>query len=179
MNKDKTRRLVFSGACLALCMVLPLLTGQIQQIGNALCPMHIPVLICGFACGWPWGLAVGLIAPIMRSAIFGMPQMYFAIAMAFELAAYGAFAGILHRVLPDKPIFIYATLVSSMLLGRAVWGSARFVMAGLSGSEFPFSAFIAGAFTTAVPGIILHIVLIPLVIMALKRAGLIFNTNLN
>lgn len=47
------RNLVYAGAALALCLVLPFLTGQIPQIGSALCPMHIPVLLAGFLCG-PW-----------------------------------------------------------------------------------------------------------------------------
>ena len=31
---------------------------------------------------------------------------------------------------------IYATLVTSMVAGRLVWGVVRFVLAGLSGSSF-------------------------------------------
>ena len=84
------KRLVYAAICLALCMVLPFLTGQIPQIGQALSPMHIPVFLCGFLCGWPWGMAVGLIGPILRSLMFGMPKMFpGAIAMTFELATYG------------------------------------------------------------------------------------------
>ena len=41
------RILVQAAVCLALCLVLPFLTGQIPQIGAALSPMHIPVLLCG------------------------------------------------------------------------------------------------------------------------------------
>ena len=95
------RRMVFAALCLALALVLPFLTGQIPQVGSALCPMHIPVLLCGFLCGWPWGLAVGFIAPLLRSVIFGMPPMVpAAVAMAFELATYGAVAGFLYRKFP-------------------------------------------------------------------------------
>jgi riboflavin transporter FmnP len=94
MYRKTTRRLVLSAICLALCMVLPLLTGQIQQIGNMLAPMHLPVLLCGFLCGWPGGLAVGFIAPLLRFAVFGMPPIFpTGIAMAFELATYGTVCG--------------------------------------------------------------------------------------
>lgn len=167
------RNLAFSSLSLALCLVLPIITGNIQQIGNALAPMHIPVLICGFVCGWQYGMAVGFIAPIMRSLIFGMPVMYpMAAAMAFELAAYGLLSGIMYNILPKKNIYIYPSLIISMLGGRVVWGAARYIMAGLSGSEFGISAFIAGAFTNAIPGIICHIIIIPLVVMALKKTKL-------
>ena len=101
MLKKSTLKLVYAGVALALAMLLPLLTGQIQQIGNALCPMHIPVFLCGFLCGWPYGVIVGAIAPILRFAIFGMPVLMPAgIAMAFELAAYGFVSGILYKKLP-------------------------------------------------------------------------------
>ena len=169
------QKLVSSALCLAIAMVLPLLTGQIPEIGQALSPMHIPVLLCGFVCGPMWGMAVGFVAPFLRYAVFGMPPMPMGIAMAFELCAYGLMTGILYKLLPKKTATIYITLILSMIAGRIIWGIARFIMAGLTAGEFPFSAFIAGAVTTAIPGIILHIVLIPLLVMALKKAKLIFN----
>ena len=173
LNKH-LRTLVFSALCLALCMVLPLLTGQIPQIGSMLCPMHIPVLLCGFICGWPWGLAVGAIAPILRYLIFGMPPIYpTAVAMMFELATYGAVSGILYRVLPKKPWRIYVALIAAMLAGRIVWGAAQYVLLSLSGKTFTFQAFLNGAFITAWPGIVVQIVLIPPIVYALKKAKLI------
>ena len=87
--------LALASMFLALAFVMPFLTGQIPQIGSKLCPMHIPVILCGYVCGAPWGLAVGFIAPLLRSLILGMPSPIFprAVAMAFELAVYGLVAG--------------------------------------------------------------------------------------
>ena len=173
-SNSHVRRLVYAAVCLALALVLPLLIGQIPQIGQALSPMHIPVLLCGFLCGWPYGLLVGFIAPLLRGVIFGMPPlMPTGIAMAFELATYGFLTGLLYKLLPKEPAFIYVALILSMIGGRIVWGLARFVLAGLTASEFPFEAFIAGALTNAIPGIILHIVLIPIIVIALQRAKII------
>lgn len=94
--KKNVKNLCLSAVCLALCMILPFLTGQIPQIGNALSPMHIPVLMCGLLCGWPYGLLIGFIAPLLRFALFGMPPLMPAgLAMMFELATYGALAGLL------------------------------------------------------------------------------------
>ena len=170
---NKNRRLAYSALFLALALVLPFLTGQIPTIGKALSPMHIPVMLCGFICGPLWGAAVGAIAPLLRSVLFGMPAMFpGAVAMTFELTTYGILSGWLYRLLPRKPWNIYASLLVAMVGGRLVWGAARFVLAGLSGSEFPFSAFLAGAVTGAIPGIILHIVLIPLLVLGLERAKL-------
>lgn len=164
------RRLVLSAAFLACALVLPFLTGQIQQIGSMLCPMHFPIILCGFFCG-PWyGLAVGFIAPILRFFLFGMPMLYpNAAAMSFELAAYGFFTALLYRALPDKKGFIYVALILSMLIGRLVWGLARVVMLGLAETPFSFELFITAGFVEAIPGMIVQIAVIPVLIMVLKK----------
>ncbi len=168
------RRMTYAAMFLAVAMVLPLITGQIPEIGKTLCPMHIPALLCGFMCGWPWGLAVGFIAPLLRSAIFGMPVMFpSAVAMAFELAAYGAVAGIMYRTLPRKKWAIYAALLTAMIVGRLIWGLAQLILAGLSNSTFTAAAFLAGAVTTAIPGIIMHIILIPVLVMVMEREAFV------
>ena len=176
MTSLQIRKLTYAALFLALALVLPFLTGQIPQIGSALSPMHIPVLLCGFLVGWPWGLAVGFIAPLLRSVIFGMPVMVpGAVAMAFELAVYGLVSGILYRLLPKKKWSIYVTLIVAMLAGRVIWGIARLIIAGLSGNSFTWALFLAGAFTNAIPGIILHIILIPVIVIVLEHAGLSLN----
>lgn len=166
--------LALAAMFLALSFVMPFLTGQIQQIGNMLCPMHIPVILCGFVCGGPWGLAVGFAAPFLRSLIFGMPPMFpVAFAMAFELAAYGLMSGVLYRVFPKKRGYIYCSLIISMIIGRLIWGIVQFFCMGFDASEFGFAAFWAGAVTNALPGILLQIVLIPVVVMILEKTGII------
>ena len=174
MNRTKTatllRHLVYAAVCLALCMLLPFLTGQIPQIGSALSPMHIPVLLAGFLCGPWWAMAVGFAAPMLRHVWMGMPPLITAIAMSFELAGYGLFSGLLYRLLPKKTVNIYMSLIGAMILGRIIWGIAMVVISGVTGSAFTWSAFMAGALLNAIPGIILHIVLIPILVMALKRA---------
>jgi thiamine transporter ThiT len=178
MTSLQIRRLTYAALYLALAMVLPFVTGQIPEIGSALCPMHIPALLCGFMCGWPWGLAVGFIAPLLRSVLFGMPALFpGAVAMAFELAVYGGMAGFLRRKLPLRKGMLYAVLLISMIAGRLVWGAVRVILAGLSGSSFTWALFLAGAVTNAVPGIILQLVLIPVLVAAMERAGLSLNRN--
>ena len=169
-NKQRVLKLVLSGLFLALAYVLPFLTGQIREIGNMLCPMHIPVLLCGFVCGWQYGAAVGFTAPLFRSFTLGMPALFpNALCMALELAAYGCVAGLTYRILPKKKIYIYISLIISMIAGRAVWGLAMMTALGLSGGKFSAAAFIAGAITNAIPGIILQIILIPILVMVLDN----------
>ena len=174
LGKKQVHDLTKSAICLALCMVLPFLTGQIPSIGSAISPMHIPVLLAGFLCGPWWALAVGAVAPVLRFALFGMPPLFpTGLAMCFELAAYGLVSGLLYQRLPKKTGNIYVSLVAAMLIGRVIWGIVMVILMGLSGSRFTWGAFAAGAFLNAVPGIIIHILLIPVIVMALRRAKLI------
>ena len=163
-------KLTLSSLFLALAYVLPFLTGQIPQIGAMLCPMHIPVLLCGFICGWKYGLVVGIVAPLLRSINLGMPPMYpTAICMAFELGTYGLVAGIIYNLLPKKQMYIYISLLVSMLLGRIVWGSAMFCFLGFDFAKFGISSFWTGAFINALPGIILQIILIPIIVILYNK----------
>ena len=169
-EKSKLLKLCLAGLFMALAYTLPFLTGQIPMIASMLCPMHLPVLLCGFICGWPWGLAIGLIAPIFRALTLGMPVFFpNAVCMSFELAAYGIVAGVMHRFLPKKKPFIYCSLITAMIVGRLVWGAMMYICMGICGGFFTLSAFLSGAVFKAVPGIIVQIVLIPLIVMLVEH----------
>lgn len=171
---NKINKLALSGMFLAISYVLPFITGQVPEIGNMLCPMHIPVLICGYVCGAPWGLVVGFIAPLLRSLTLGMPTLFpKAVAMAFELAAYGLFTGILYNALPKKKKYIYIALILSMIMGRLVWGTVQLACLGFDFSKFTLSAFWTASVANALPGIILQIILIPITIMLLEKSKII------
>ncbi len=168
------KKLVLSAMFLAIGLVLPFFTGQIPEIGSMLLPMHIPVLLCGMIVGGPWGAAVGLICPLLRSILFSMPPLYpVAVSMAFELSAYGFVSGILYQKWNRYGTKgIYGALLSAMLAGRIIWGITRWVMMAV-GTKFSMALFIAGGFTGAVPGIISQLILIPLVLIALQKAKMI------
>ena len=168
-NHKNILRLTISALCLALSYVLPFITLSSPQLGQMLLLMHIPVLLCGFLCGWQWGLGVGFIAPLLRSLTLGAPVLFpSALCMAFELATYGAVAGLMHKLLPRKKPYIYLSLVISMLSGRVVWGIAMAICLS-GGNGFTFGAFISGAITGAIPGIIIQILLVPILVMALDN----------
>lgn len=169
------QNLVTAALMLALGYVLPFFTGNIPQIGSMLCPMHLPVLLCGFLCGWRYGLAVGFVLPLARSFLVGMPPLFpTAIAMAFELAAYGFLAGFLYaRSRWQCVVALYRCLIAAMLGGRIVWAVVRVILSGVSGQAFTWQMFLSGAFLTAIPGIVLQLVFIPAVMVALDRTGLV------
>ena len=171
-TRNEIKNLTLSAMFLALAFVMPFLTGQIPQIGAMLCPMHIPVLLCGFFCGAPWGLGVGFLSPILRSLVLGMPPMFpKAICMAFELATYGLVAGYLYKKLPKKKVNVYVSLLCAMIIGRLVWGVVMFACMGFDPSAFGFEAFLAGALLNAVPGIVVQIVLIPILVIAIEKTA--------
>jgi predicted membrane protein len=168
---SNTGRLSASAMCLALCLTLPFLTGQIPQIGSALCPMHIPVLLCGYLCGPWWAMTVGLTAPLLRHILLTMPPLTTAVAMSVELACYGTVCGLLSRKTGRSISGIYLSLIPAMIAGRILWGIVMVVITGITGAAFGWSVFMAGAFTTALPGIILQLILIPVLVSALNRSG--------
>lgn len=175
MKSKEIKNITLSAMFLGLALVLPLLTGQIQVIGKMLLPMHLPVLLCGLICGWQYGAVIGFVTPIMRSLIFGMPPLYpTALAMAFELAAYGFFVGFLFSHAKWQCIkSLYRCLLIAMVAGRAVSGLANIILLGIKDNSYTLSAFIAAHFTYAIPGIILQLTLIPAVMLLLNRTHLV------
>ena len=172
--KQNTKNLVLAAMLLAIGLVLPFFTGQIPQIGSMLLPLHLPVLICGLLCGWQYGAAVGLILPMLRYFMFGMPPLLTAIAMSFELLTYGLVVGLLYSRSRWKCIFsLYRSLLAAMVAGRVVWGVVRVLMTGVAGEPFTWELFMSGALLTAIPGIILQLVFIPALMVTLDKTGLV------
>ena len=168
------RNLAYAAVCLALCLALPFLTGQIPEVGNMLCPMHLPVLLAGFLCGPWWGALVGAVAPVYRFFLFGMPPIFpTGFAMCFELAVYGLVSGWLYRRLPEKRGSVYAALLAAMVSGRVVWGLVMKMVAAAGTDGFTWAMFLSGALLNAVPGIILQLVLIPVLVLALRKTGIL------
>ena len=175
MKMNYTRKLTVSAMLFALGLLLPFLTGQIPQIGSMLLPMHIPVFLCGLICGGKYGAMVGLLVPVVRSFLLGMPPMYpTAVAMAFELATYGAVAGFVYfRAGYFCMKSLYKAMLMAMVTGRVVWAMAMMVLMGINGGMFTVEMFMAGALLNAIPGIAMQLVLIPGVMVALGKTKLI------
>ena len=173
--RKTTKNLTLAAMFFALGLVLPFLTGQIPQIGSMLLPMHIPVFLCGLICGWKYGAVVGFMLPLMRSMLFGMPKLFpSACSMAFELATYGLIAGLIYGLSRWQCIrALYRAMIGAMIAGRVVWGIVQIILLGISGGSFTWQMFIAGAFLNAIPGIIVQLILIPAIMIALNRTGLV------
>ena len=179
MNKteDHVTRLVMAGLCLALALVLPRFTGNIPVIGKVLSPMHIPAFICGMVCGWPYGLIVGILSPFLNSAIFHMPPAIWpqAVRYAIEIGTYGLVSGLLFKLLKGTNIWLraYISLILAMFAGRVIGGAATALIYQFTGSEYSFSIFFASYFTGSLPGIAIHLAIVPPIVFALYKAKLI------
>ena len=176
MKRKDIIELTLSAMFIAIGLVLPFFTGQIQQIGNMLLPMHLPVMLCGLVCGWKYGLAVGLVLPLLRSLLFGMPNLFpNAVAMSFELAVYGLVIGIVFVVIKKRNILsIYISLIISMISGRIVWGIVMALLMGFAENSFTVKAFLSGALFNAIPGIIIQLILIPAIMIAIEKTKLLY-----
>lgn len=175
IKKTEIKNVVLAAIFLSIGFVLPMFTSQIKEVGDTLLPMHIPVMLCGLICGAKYGFLVGIILPLLRSALFGIPPVYpNAIWMAIELATYGFVIGFLYFRIKGKDLKgVYISLVFAMILGRIAWGVSKAILLGLGGKAFTVSMFIAGGFVDALPGIIFQLILIPAIMIILVKRGIL------
>lgn len=168
-----TRRLVIAALFTALGVALPIAFHAIPNAGSILLPMHIPVLLCGLVCGWPYGLACGMLAPLLSSLTTGMPPMAYVPGMLFELAAYGLVSGLLMRLVRTRSTAadIYISLAGGMVAGRVLFGVLNALL--FRAGSYSMEIWLTAAFATALPGIAIQLVLIPILVIGLEKAKLI------
>ncbi len=167
-----TRKTVFTAMSIALCVVLPTVFHMIPNAGSILLPMHIPVLLCGMICGWPYGAACGLLGPLLSSILTQMPPVAILPSMMVECAVYGAVSGLMMQLLPNRrPLLqLYASLIPAMLAGRIVSGIAK---ALVFSPGMTWDAWITASFITSLPGILIQLVLLPSLIFTLTQARIL------
>lgn len=174
--------LVTSALLLAVGLALPFMTGQLPVLGQLMSPLHIPAYLCGLVCGPVWGTLLGLLLPLVRMLLFGMPLLPVALPMAFECATYGLCIGLIYRVTKVRfanrfYIAILYAMIPSMISGRIIGGLAKalFLVSGVIASQAPFtfSVFITSYFVDTSVGALMHLILVPLVMAALKKVRLI------
>ena len=174
MKLTPVKKLVFTAVCAALCLVLPMAFHSVPTAGTIFLPMHIPVLLCGLICGWPYGGVCGIVGPLLSSLVTSMPPAAMLPSMMVECCAYGFVTGMLMRHVHTKHAVadLYISLVSAMVVGRAVAGFAKawIFTPGIS----PF-AWVTTSLVTGIPGIVIQLILMPMVVLALTKAKLIPN----
>jgi len=171
MYNNKTRQLMSAALCVAIGILLPMVFHSIPNAGSIFLPMHIPVLLSGFICSWPFSLAAGLVTPLLSSLLTGMPSAARLPAMVCELAVYGMMSGLLFQVIRTKylALRIYVTLIGSMAAGRLVAGVINGMI--FSSGSYSLQIWLTAMFITALPGIIIQFTMIPALVMAICRAA--------
>lgn len=175
MNKiPSVKKICITAVCVALCCVLPMAFHSVG-LGTTFSPIHIPVLLCGLVCGWGWGGLCGLVGPLLSSIITSMPGPAMLPTMIPELVAYGLTAGLLMKWVHTgkSPADLYISLTGAMVLGRVVGGIAKLLFYMGSGETFTVAIWISSYFVGTLPGIVCHLVVIPLLVLTLTRAKLI------
>ena len=172
MKLSPIKRLTLSALCIALCVVLPMAFHVIPNAGSVMLPMHIPVLLCGLVCGWQYGLLCGLLGPLVSSVLTGMPPAAVLPGMMVECGMYGCVGGLMMERIRTGSLYadLYISLPVAMLAGRILSGIAKALILAPGTS---FTAWATASFVTALPGISIQLILIPSLIVALTRAGLI------
>lgn len=167
------KKSIITAVSLALCVVLPQAFHAIPNAGSVYLPMHLPILLCGLICGWPFGLLCGLAGPALSTLFTGMPPVAYLPAMLVECAVYGLMSGLMMKVIRTGKIYVdlYASLIIAMLSGRIIAGLAKALI--FARGSITMGAWATSYFVTSLPGIIIQIVLIPTIVFALMKARLI------
>jgi predicted membrane protein len=170
---SKTKRITLGALFIALCVVLPIAFHAVPNAGSIFLPMHIPALLCGIICGWPFGLACGILGPLLSSLLTGMPPMAYIPSMICELAAYGLVTGLLvNKIKTGNRIFdLYIPLIAAMLAGRFFYGILNAFI--FSAGDYSMTIWLTSAFVTSLPGIAVQLVLIPFLVYILQKSGLV------
>ena len=174
-----TKRTVLSALFIAIAIVLPLAFHSVPNAGGVFLPMHIPVLLCGLICGFPYGLVCGIISPLLSSLTTGMPPAAMLPSMVCDLAVYGAVSAVLMRYVRVKNGLagLYIALVGAMLAGRLVGGALNALI--FRAGSYSMQLWLATSLFTALPGIVIQIILIPAIILALQKAKVLNRNNGN
>lgn len=160
--------------CTALCYVLPL-AFHAFAIGGVFSPMHIPVLLCGLICGWPYGLFCGLAGPVISSLLSGMPSTMQLLYMVPEMCVYGLVCGLLLKWVHTKNLYadLYAAMIPAMVLGRVVGGAVRALVYLTTARSYSIALWASAYFVETLPGVALQLILLPLLIAVLTKSGLL------
>lgn len=170
----RTKKLCICAICIALCYVLPLALHSLA-LGSALSPLHIPVLLCGLLCGWPYGLVCGAAGPVLSSLLSGMPPAVMLIPMIPELCTYGVVCGLLAKHIRTGRFYadLYLSLLPAMVLGRVVGGIVQAAYYLSAAKNYSLALWASSYLVGTLPGAILHLILIPALVLVLTKARLI------
>lgn len=169
-NSKTIRNITLSGLFIALGVILPMITAEIPAIMKILSPMHIPAYLAGFFVGPLWGAVSAFLMPIVRFIIFGKPILFpTGFFMCIELSVYALACGLLYGKFKNQILNVYLALGSAMILGRIAAGVAKALILSTSANPITMSIFVTEYFVNSAPGILIHLILIPVLVLTLDK----------
>lgn len=171
---SKAKHITHSALFLALGLIVPQVFHLFGGTGPIFLPMHIPVLLAGFFLGAKYGAIIGFLTVLLSASITGMPPIPIIYFMLAEVTVYGLIAGLFYRKLK---LNIYISLISAMIIGRIALAISVYGLQPLLGLQLSPKGYMIGALTSGLPGMIIQLVLIPIIVYSIERAGYKFNES--
>lgn len=162
----RSKKITLSAMFIAFGIILPMIFHTVNLAGQIFLPMHIPILISGFLLGPYYGATIGIITPILSSLMTGMPPLIPIMPiMSFELCAYGFLTGFIF----NKTKKIYISLIGAMIGGRLFSVIGAYLVSVTVAPKVSPLMFVFGNLTTAIPGMLIQLIFIPILIKYLYK----------
>ncbi|MBQ7836934.1 MAG: ECF transporter S component [Clostridia bacterium] len=170
---SKIKKLIFCAVCVSFCVVLPMALHAVPGVGSLISPMHIPVFLCGLICGPVWGGVCGIMGPLLSCVLTQMPAAAYMPVMAVELFFYGLISGVGMKLIKTGKYYanVYISLGVAMIAGRLLAGVAQALV--FSVGSYSLEVFVSSYFAGTLPGMAVHLILVPAVISALRKARIV------
>lgn len=167
-----------------LCAVAVILASSMHAfmemgVANLFSPMHFPILLVGILCGPIYGVIGGAVTPLINyltsGGTFNVQRM---VPMMVELAVYGLMTGLLRNVFLKNRVtskfFSTIVLVIAMVVGRAIHAIVKtFIVSNGQTFIATLWTYFLADFTGTWAGILVQLILIPALLYALLRGGIL------
>lgn len=168
-----TVKTVIALAVVALAVALPQLAHLAIGPGAGIkfLPMYLPVIIGGCMLGWRFGAAVGMASPLvsylLTSAVgTAMPAASRLPFMMLELCVFAAVCGMFSKKIAENSLIALPAVLCAQICGRSVF----LVSVMLFGKSASLTAgIVLGQIKSGIPGLVCQAVIIPLVVVGLKK----------
>lgn len=168
MKKLVFKKVLVTLFCMVAGIALPLAMLETPTLLAAFLPMQLPILLCGLANGWPWGLACGLLVPFASHFLLQVPSAQQLSGGMLQLAVLGFAAGMLYRYVRVR---LWVALLFSVLLGWLSYGGLKLLLFFTENAAYSFSAFLGEMFV-GLPGIVAQLILLPLLVLLFQKLHL-------
>ena len=172
-GKKIAYKTLVSAGLVALAVILPQLVHFAlgQPGGVKWLPMYLPVLIGGCMLGAKWGLAVGVLSPLVSFLItsaIGNP-MPIAARLPFmmaELAVFALVSGLFTNKIAKNGLWAFPAVILAQVTGRAVFLGLIALTQSMTNFTVPM---IWSQIQTGFTGLLAQALIVPIIIIGLRK----------